>query len=1091
MAIELWGLEGAFQLGLPPRLSGLAAFGLYLVLLALLAVRGIERWTRQRTSFPWGTFLILLAVAPLAAQVILIRLPGLPEGAPGTAGPSFSLFGALPWVLAAGLVGETPALLVGLAAGLARGGWETQSILTPLQVGLAAAAFGWMIRSDYSEWPARLARHPVIAGLISGCLLAVLRSVELYGYSGGTFYDGLDHVLTRIDASAAAAVMEVGLAGLIAESVRWRSRTRWYRPTTLVTGPYSRSLTARMLIAFSALGVAAAVGLVYGDWVLARSYAHELVESQMMRAARQAGEGIPYFIETGRLLAAEVAEAVAGSVETGGLTAEVLAPALRRVPYFDSIAVYNQDGLLLASVPGMSTPLEPTGLEYEGAILAARQGVPQEVIITGPRARGTTYLIFLRPVVSPGTGETIGVLAGWSDLTTSPILQPVIRALGSVDESEAFLTDDRGLILFHSNPGQVGQSYRVSAESVEGALSERGPDGTYRWVVVHEVEGYPWRVVVMSPQRAVENLALQLAARLVAVVLVIGVAAGAAIYLMSRRLTQPLRWMAASAETMARGSLSQPVSIGGEDEIGRLAAALERMRRSLKGRLDEMNLLMSAGQRMAASFDLGEVLPPILKGVQGLTMADAVRVVLEAQGGSAAGQAFGAGEAPPSWHGLDSQVLDLCGRRGRFILENPARARAVLDLQALETPLEALLALPLQDEEEFVGTLWLGYRQPHAFTVDEVNLLSILAGQLGVSVANARLYQRAEQERLRLAAVLAATPEGVIVTDSEGSISLANPAAEVVLRGRWQASIGQPAAHWLTSADLVGLLTRGGERRTAEVALEDGRVLFAEVSEVEASGGVLPGRVCVLRDVTRYKKLDALKSEFVATVSHDLRTPLTLMRGYATMLSMVGSLTEKQREFLVKILGTIDSMAHLVDNLLDLGRIEAGVGLKLEAVEVAAVIRDVVAACRAQAVNKQIGLEVEMADGMVPIEADATLLRQAVANLLDNALKFTQPGGRVRVQASQGGGRQHVSVEDSGIGIAPADQARLFEKFYRPGQGEAGRERGAGLGLAIVKSIVDQHGGRVMVESQLGSGSRFTLELPLRHPTDPRPVVVQ
>lgn len=1085
MAIELWGLEGAFHLGLPPRLAGLAAFGLSLVLLALLVLRAVGRRRLQRASFPWGIFLILLAVAPLAAQVIVIRLPGLPGAALDAAGASFSLFGALPWVLAAGLVGEMPALLVGLAAGLARGGWETHSVLTPLQVGLAALVFAWMIRCDYSEWPARLARHPAIAGLIAGCLLAVLRAAELYGYSSGSFYDGLDHVLTHFDTAARAAVMEVGLAGLMAEYVRWRSGRRWYRPATLVPGPYSRSLTARMLIAFSALGLAAAIGLVYGGWVLARSYAHDLVESQMMRTARQAGEGIPYFIETGRLLAAEVAQAVAGSVERGGLTAEALAPALRRVPYFDSIAVYNRDGLLLASVPGTSTPLEPTGLEYEGAMFAARQGVPQEVIMTGP-APGRTYVVFLRPIVSPGSGEPIGVLAGWSDLTTSPILRPVIDALGSVDESVAFLTDDRGVILFHANPGQVGQTYRVRGESVRGAISEQGPDGMYRWVVVHEVEGYPWRVVVMSPQRAVENLALQLAARLVAIVLVIGVAAGMGIYLMSRRLTRPLRWMAAAAETMARGSLSQPVSIGGEDEIGRLAAALERMRRSLKSRLDEMKLLLSVGQRMAASFDLSVVLPPILRGVQDLTMADAVRLVLEARGGSAPRQAYGAGEAPLSWQGLDAQVLDLCGRRGRFILENPARARAVLDLQALETPLEALIALPLQDEEEFVGTLWLGYRQPHAFTVDEVNLLSIVAGQLGVSVANARLYQRAEQERLRLAAVLAATPEGVIVTDSEGNISLANPAAEVVLRGRWQASLGQPAAQWLTSAELVALLTGGGGRRTGEVTLEDGRVLFVEVSEVEASSGALPGRLCVLRDVTRYKKLDALKSEFVATVSHDLRTPLTLMRGYGTMLSMVGSLTEKQREFLGKILGTIDSMAHLVDNLLDLGRIEAGVGLKLEAVEVAAVIRDVVAAFRAQAVNKQLALEVEVSDGMVPIEADATLLRQAVANLLDNALKFTKPGGWVRLRANQEGGRQRISVEDSGLGIAPADQARLFEKFYRFGREEASRERGSGLGLAIVKSIVDQHGGKVTVESQLGVGSRFTLDLPVRQQIEAR-----
>jgi signal transduction histidine kinase len=202
------------------------------------------------------------------------------------------------------------------------------------------------------------------------------------------------------------------------------------------------------------------------------------------------------------------------------------------------------------------------------------------------------------------------------------------------------------------------------------------------------------------------------------------------------------------------------------------------------------------------------------------------------------------------------------------------------------------------------------------------------------------------------------------------------------------------------------------------------------------------------------------------------------------MLSMVGSLTEKQREFVTKILGSVDSMSQLVDSLLDLGRIEAGVGLSLEPVRVETVIRDVVGSHRAQAIGKQIALEVSLAEGMEPIEADPTLLRQAVSNLLDNAVKYTSPGGRVNVWADQARGRQRISISDTGSGIAPADQARLFEKFARSRRKDDGGERGAGLGLAIVKSIVDQHSGRVTVDSRLGAGSTFTIDLPLAQ-TDP------
>ncbi len=385
------------------------------------------------------------------------------------------------------------------------------------------------------------------------------------------------------------------------------------------------------------------------------------------------------------------------------------------------------------------------------------------------------------------------------------------------------------------------------------------------------------------------------------------------------------------------------------------------------------------------------------------------------------------------------------------------------------------MSVPMRDEDEFVGAIWLGFRRPHPFSEEEGNLLSIVAGQLAISVANARLYQQAEQERSRLAAVLEATPDAVLVTDGRGRVSLANPAAESVLRGNAEDALGKPATEWVTAPEVLELLRAGSEMRTAEVTLPGGRVLFATASDIQPGG-----RACILWDVTHFKKLDMLKSEFVSTVSHDLRAPLTLMRGYTTMLSMVGAMNEQQKEFVRKISESVEQMTQLVDNLLDLGRIEAGVGLNLEAVTIDHVVQDVAGAYRPQALNKRISLEVDLVQGMRPIEADPTLLRQAIANLVDNAIKYTQPGGRVTMRARQHDGRQLISVEDTGVGIAPTDQARLFEKFYRARRPDTLKEKGSGLGLAIVKSIIEQHGGRVAVESRLGVGSTFTVEMPAR-----------
>jgi signal transduction histidine kinase len=269
-----------------------------------------------------------------------------------------------------------------------------------------------------------------------------------------------------------------------------------------------------------------------------------------------------------------------------------------------------------------------------------------------------------------------------------------------------------------------------------------------------------------------------------------------------------------------------------------------------------------------------------------------------------------------------------------------------------------------------------------------------------------------------------------------------------------------------------------------EVGVLGDRIYHATASSVMADGQVM-GRVCVLSDITQYKELDALKSEFVSTVSHDLRSPLTLMRGYATMLDMVGELNEQQANYVEKIVTGIESMSFLVNNLLDLGRIEAGIGLQLEMVSVEEVTRQVCEALDLQAIHRQIDFTLDLPSGEIPsVEADRALLHQAIHNLVDNAIKYTNNGGKVTVSVMVKQNEVTWEVKDTGIGISPVDLPRVFERFYQPAGGQARQKRGSGLGLTIVKSIAERHGGSIRAESQLGKGSKFTLTIPLRQPSE-------
>jgi signal transduction histidine kinase len=268
--------------------------------------------------------------------------------------------------------------------------------------------------------------------------------------------------------------------------------------------------------------------------------------------------------------------------------------------------------------------------------------------------------------------------------------------------------------------------------------------------------------------------------------------------------------------------------------------------------------------------------------------------------------------------------------------------------------------------------------------------------------------------------------------------------------------------------------------------MPDGKTYLAMASAMTADGRTV-GRVCILRDVTQLKEIDTLKSDFVSTVSHDLRSPLTLMRGYASMLEMAGELNDQQKNYSKMIVQGVDNMAKLVNNLLDLGRIDFGVGLQVEKVPILDIVERVTSSLQMQAAQKKISLGLEIAKDLPNIiEADQALLQQAVYNLVENAVKYTPEGGTVTIHLQCTESTLTFAIQDSGIGIPKSDLPRLFEKFYRGTNREALAQRGTGLGLAIVKSIAERHGGKVWVESELGKGSTFYLLVPLVQPKEPQ-----
>lgn len=343
------------------------------------------------------------------------------------------------------------------------------------------------------------------------------------------------------------------------------------------------------------------------------------------------------------------------------------------------------------------------------------------------------------------------------------------------------------------------------------------------------------------------------------------------------------------------------------------------------------------------------------------------------------------------------------------------------------------------------------------------------------------------QARTRLEAVLAGLDDGVVLTDAHGDVLRLNRAAEGMLATEQERATGRPFIQIARDHELDAQLRAAlAGRRAHRVEIEHGlnrRVL--QSTAVTVSGKAERLGLVVLRDITELRRLESVRRDFVANVSHELRTPLTSIRALTETLQG-GAVNdwETQEQFLQRIIGEVDRLTALVEDLMDLARLEAGrTPLHLDEYPAAEVIRTAGERLREQVTRAQLKLEYELPDDLPAVVVDRRRIEQVVLNLVHNAIKFTPVGGTVTIAAHRWGDAVAVEVRDTGIGIAREEQERLFERFYK--SDKARRTDGTGLGLAIAKHIVQAHGGEMSVESSIGHGSTFRFIVPAAGPSAP------
>jgi len=513
------------------------------------------------------------------------------------------------------------------------------------------------------------------------------------------------------------------------------------------------------------------------------------------------------------------------------------------------------------------------------------------------------------------------------------------------------------------------------------------------------------------------------------------------------------------------------------EERDQLTRRFLDVNRQLQRQLQELNIIYTIGRSVTSLLDLNRVLNRVVDAGVYLADADEGMLLLLDEEERELYLRAAKGMEEEIARNLRVRVQDSVAGRvietGRPVFLSGDRAKVTTDYLT-----GALLYLPLRvPDRGVIGVLGLINREREpSFSERDIFVLSAVADYAAIAIENARLFEAAEAERVKLETIIREAQDAIIVVDEKDTILMSNPAACSILGAAENDLLGQTTDVTIPYPVLHGLLAevRKTERATrSEVPLEDGRVFNAQLTPVHGIG-----RVLMMQDITHLKELDRIKSEFVTTVSHDLRTPLTTIQGYVELLPRAGPVTAQQEEFILRARHSVQTITDLLDRLLDVQRLEAGLEMEMAPCDLRQVIEESIEDIRPQVEKKGQELRWEPSMPLPRVEGNRHRLRQVVDNLLNNAVNYTQQGGWIAVSATVDRGHVAVSVADNGIGIPPAQQSYIFEKFYRVESDETLDVVGAGLGLAIVKTVIEKHGGRVWVESRPGVGSTFSLILP-------------
>ncbi len=1083
MGLDLWGVSAISTVALPTTPSGYAFLLLYLFLLGYF----IAHYRNAFSSLVerWKLTAVLTISSLLLSQLFPIRLL-----LPNSIAPiHLVLLSFASLLLAAATIGPAAALFVGLVGGLGVALGQSHSIFDLFHYAFAAAAASALMKQPYRGRFYKALRHPIIGGLSAGLLVALLMAVTTFVTSGfdSSLLAALDSALYVFNLYIWPLLAE-GITGgvivlLLLTGIPKLRRRQPLRPT-----PEELSLRRRLLSNFVTFAALLTLFIVIIVISISITLSTRLVLTQMAHDAQTVSDTIPDFQANLQSVLLQGVRDGQLALDDSASHEEGLQSLFRSSPSYRRIILVDDLQSIAAFYPLDVDEVVLTDAEETAVTTALTTNIP--AIARADSIEDEHVISFVVPVLGDD-GKPQAALIG--RVPALPLNNLIAGLQGTVGAGNGFIVDQNNRIIAHPDADKLLSDWDVPS----GKIMEAVGDGTAVQTYTDETsehtlhyylpsDEHDWTVVITAPYANALRLALSIGVPLIFFVLVIMIVFYINLTIIGRDITRPIGELAQASHDIAAGGEWKPPTMTRQDEIGQLTHAFAAMYRSRNKQLSDLSLLLEISHEVSNTVNLRRGMTAMLNGAMRAAGAEGARAVILNPNGRQP-LTFGVGDLARPMSLLDGRLMGNLRRSPAITLTTDSQIRAVLKLGKSDRikKVNGLSAVPLLSKNRFQGIMWVGYADSRHIEDGTQSLLQTLAGQAAVLVENTHLFAAAEGGRRRLAAVLASATDAVIVTDQMNKVLLINRAMERTFDLEGTAVVGRPVADILPISILLEALTGKDNRaRNIELPLDDGRTFHVNASTIISNDKRSLGRVAVLHDITHLKEIDEMKTDFVATVSHDLRGPLTYMRGYVNMIPMLGELDSKQQDYVDKVLVGIEQMTKLINDLLDLGRIEAGINLRYEQFDLKQLITDVAAEHWQHAYASGINLSVDLPSRPLMMDGDVALLRQSLTNYVTNGIKYAPDSGVMKLQAEvvrtkAGTEEVIISVQDNGPGIPPEAHPQLFQKFYRVDRRDGRKVKGSGLGLALVQSIAERHGGRVWCESQFGEGSAFYIALPL------------